>query len=217
MILTAAAAALAGAAAPGPAALADRYEVTLAVRPSRGSADVGEAGTAVRDRVRALGFGASLGRGVRNWLDLGGEFVFAALGEARYDEVMARVDDAPMAGPLKRRSQIVQLRGTATLRLGVAWMPTLQLALGPGLRVQSSALLRGQSGRGETIYVPDGLDAGRALDLVASVRVGFEHRFGRSWTVGVSAGAMRTIGIGTPDLRLTDTSFTLARLWYPSW
>lgn len=43
------------------------------------------------------------------------------------------------------------------------------------------------------------------------------HRFGRSWTVGVSAGATRTLGIGTPDLRFTDTSFTLARLWYPSW
>jgi hypothetical protein len=37
-----------------------------------------------------------------------------------------------MAGPLKRRTQIAQFRDFATLRLGVAWVPTLQLAIGAG-------------------------------------------------------------------------------------
>lgn len=71
-------------------------------------------------------------RGVRNWLDLGGALVVTSLGEAFYDRAMLTVDAAPMAGPLKRMSRVSQLRGVATLRVGVAWVPTLQLAIGPG-------------------------------------------------------------------------------------
>jgi hypothetical protein len=198
-------------------ARADRYEATIAVRPVRGHADVAEAGTAVRDRVRANGFAGGLSWGVRNWLDLGGELVASRFGEARYDRVMALVDDSPMTGPLKRRSQIAQLRGVATLRLGVAWVPTLQLALGVGARQQTSALLCGWSVKGETIYVPDGLEAGFKLDFVAAVRVGFEHRFTEHWTVGISAGASRTIGIGAADIQITDTALSVARVWYPLW
>jgi hypothetical protein len=198
-------------------ARADRYEATISVRPIRGHADIAEAGTAVQDRVRATGFAGGLSWGVRNWLDLGGELAASRFGEARYDRVMALVDDSPMAGPLKRRSQVAQLRGVATLRLGVAWVPTLQLALGLGARQQTSALLRGWSVKGETIYVPDGLEAGFKLDLVAAVRVGFEHRFTPSWTVGVSAGTSQAIGIGTADIRITDASVSVARVWYPNW
>lgn len=198
-------------------ARADRYETTIAVRPVRGHADVAEAGTAVQDRVRANGFAGGLSWGARNWLDLGGELVAVRLGEATYDRVMALVDDSPMAGPLKRRSQIAQLRGVATLRLGVAWVPTLQLALGVGARQQTSALLRGWSVKGETIYVPDGLEAGFKLDLVTAVRVGFEHRFTEHWTAGISAGASRTIGIGAADIQITDASLSVARVWYPNW
>jgi len=216
-LLTASAALAWAALAPITLALADEAERRIAVRPSLGYADVAEAGTTARARVHAAGVAASFGVGLQNWLELGGDLAFAALGEARYDEVMLRVDDAPMAGPLKRRSQLAQLRGTVTLRLGVVWVPTLQLAIGAGVRNQSSGLLRGQSVRGETIYVPDGLDAGPALDLVAAARVGLEHRFGPRWSVGVSAGAMQAFGIGVADLRLADASLTLARLWYPSW
>jgi hypothetical protein len=200
-----------------PAARADRYEATIAVRPTGGYADIAEAGTDVRARVRTAGLAGGMSWGVRNWLDLGGEFAASALGEATYDRTMLLVDDSPMTGPLKRRTRIAQLRGVATLRLGVAWVPTIQLAIGAGARLQSSALLRGQSVRGETIYVPDGLEAGVALDLVTAVRVGLEHRLTPSWTVGLSVGASRAFGIGASALQLADASLTLARVWYPNW
>lgn len=200
-----------------PGARADRFEATLALRPTGGYARVAEAGADAPAMVRSAGIAGGLSWGVRNWLDLGGELAASALGEATYDRAMVLVDDSPMAGPLKRMTRIAQLRGVATLRLGVAWVPTVQLAVGAGARQRSSALLRGESVRGETIYVPDGQEAGVTLDLVAAVRVGLEHRLTPSWTIGLSVGASQAFGLGTPDLQLADASFTLARVWYPGW
>jgi hypothetical protein len=202
---------------PAPAARADRFEAAIAVRPTGGYARVGEAGTDVPATVRSAGLAAGLSWGVRNWLDLGGELAASALGEATYARAMVTVDDSPMAGPLERMTRIAQLRGVATLRLGVAWVPTVQLAVGAGARWRSSGLLRGQSVRGETIYVPDGQEAALTLDLVASVRVGLERRLTPSWTVGLSVGASQAFGLGAPDLQLVEASFTLARVWYPGW
>jgi hypothetical protein len=200
-----------------PMARADRFEATIAIRPTSGYARVAEAGTDVPATVRSAGLAGGLSWGVRNWLDLGGELAASALGEASYDRAMVTVDASPMAGPLRRMTRTAQLRGVATLRAGVAWVPTVQLALGAGARQRSSALLRGESVQGETIYVPDGQEAGVTLDLVAAVRVGLEHRLTPRWTVGVSVGASQAFGIGTPDLQLADAAFTLARVWYPGW
>jgi len=202
---------------PTATARADRFEATIAVRPTGGIARVAEAGTDARVTVPSAGLAGGLSWGVRNWLDLGGELGASALGEATYDRAMLLVDDSPMAGPLKRMTRIAQLRGVATLRLGVAWVPTVQLAIGAGARRRSSALLRGQSAQGETSYVPDGQEAAVTLDLVTAVRVGLEHRLTPSWTVGLSVGASQAFGVGAPDLQLADASFTLARAWYPGW
>jgi len=196
---------------------ADRFEATIAVRPTAGYARIAETGTDAPATVRSAGIAGGLSWGVRNWLDLGGELAASALGEATYDRAMVLVDDSPMAGPLKRMTRIAQLRGVATLRLGVAWVPTVQLAIGAGARHRSSALLHGQSVRGETIYVPDGQGAEVTLDAVAAVRVGLEHRLTPSWTLGLSVGASQSLGVGAPDLQLADASFTLARVWYPGW
>jgi hypothetical protein len=198
-------------------ARADRFEATIAVRPTGGYARIAETGAAAPATVRSTGIAGGVSWGVRNWLDVGGELAASALGEATYGRAMVTVDDSPMAGPLKRMTRIAQLRGVATLRLGVAWVPTVQLAVGPGARQRSSALLRGQSVQGETIYVPDGQEAAVTLDLVAAVRVGLERRLTPSWTVGLSVGASQSFGIGTPDLQLADAAFTLARVWYPGW
>jgi hypothetical protein len=198
-------------------ARADRYEATIAIRPTGGYARVAETGADAPALVRSAGLAGGVSWGVRNWLDLGGELAASALGEATYDRAMTLVDDSPMAGPLRRMTRLSQLRGVATLRLGVAWVPTVQLALGAGVRHRSSALLRGESVRGETTYVPDGLEAGVTLDLVAGVRVGLEHRLTPRWTIGLSVGASHAFGVGAPDLQLADASFTLARAWYPGW
>lgn len=196
---------------------ADRFEATIAVRPTGGYARISEVGTDERPTVRSAGLAAGLSWGVRNWLDLGGELAITSLGEAFYDRAMLTVDAAPMAGPLKRMSRVSQLRGVATARFGVAWVPTLQLAIGPGARQRSSALLRGSSVQGETIYVPDGLDAGISLDFVTAVRVGVEHRLTEHWTIGISAGAAHVFGVGSPDVQMADAAVTIARAWYPNW
>ena len=198
-------------------ASADRYEATLSVRPTGGVAEMREDGTDERPVVSSAGLAAGLSWGLRNWLDLGAELAAGTLGEATYDRVLALVDDNPMEGPLRRGTRFAHLRGVATLRLGVAWVPTVQLALGAGARHRSSALLRGQSVWGETIYIPDGQAEAVTIDLVAGVRVGLEHRLTPGWTVGASVGASHALGLGTPDLRVAEASLVLSRVWYPNW
>lgn len=202
---------------PAATARADRFEATIAVRPTGGYARVAETGAGALATVPSTGLAGGLSWGVRNWLDLGGELAASALGEATYDRATVLVDNSPMAGPLKRRTRLAQLRGVATLRLGVALVPTVQLAIGAGARQRSSAVLRGGSVSGDRLYVPDGEEAAVTLDVVAAVRVGLEHRLTPSWTVGLSVGAAQAFGLGAPDLQLADASVTVARVWYPGW
>jgi hypothetical protein len=70
-------------ASPRPAH-ADRYEATLSIRPTRGSARIWEAGTGERAEVWSRGAAASLSLGVRDWLDLGGELAVSYFDEASY-------------------------------------------------------------------------------------------------------------------------------------
>lgn len=56
-----------------PAARADRYEATLAVRPTGGYARIAETGADAAALVRSAGIAGGLSWGVRNWLDVGGE------------------------------------------------------------------------------------------------------------------------------------------------
>jgi hypothetical protein len=192
---------------------ADRYEATIRVRPEGGLARVDETGASSPAVVGGGGVAAGLSWGVRNWLDLGGELAAVALAEARYDGASARVFDVEYQGELWRTTRLAQLRGTATLRLGVGWVPTIQLALGVGGRQRTAARFAYSS----AIVMPDGGDAELVLDAVAGLRVGLDHRLTRRWTMGLSAGATACLGIGAPDLQFFDASLSLAYTWYPLW
>jgi hypothetical protein len=199
------------------AAHADEFEAAVGARPVVGVAAVSEVGAAAAARVRLVGLAVEAGYGVRDWLDVGGELLVAALGEARYDTATVTVDGYPMAGPLQRVSRAGQLRGVTRARWGVVWVPTVEAAVGLGARVRTSALLRGTSARGEATYVPDGQAAGAVIDAVVALRVGLEHRLDRRWSVALSVGAARWLGVTTPDVVHADVALALARRWYPRW
>jgi hypothetical protein len=209
--LTGAAVALAS---PRPAH-ADRYEATLAIRPTRGWARIWEAGTEERVNVRSRGFTASASLGARDWLDLGGELVLGYFDEASYQMAILPISANPLSGPLKRTSNTAQLRGVATFRLGVGWVPFVQLALGFGARYRTTALLYGPTTQGDRWLIPDGQQEEVTLDLVTGARAGLEHRITVHWAAGVSAAVAHSFGVFRPDLQTSDVTISLSYSWYP--
>lgn len=218
LAVCAASAASAAASAWRPApAHADRYEATIALRPTAQLARIAERSTRERAVVSGGGLTGGLTLGLRNWLDVGGELAVSSFGEAAYAAATLPVSANPRTGDLARRTQTAQLRGLATLRLGVGWIPTIQLGAGLGVRRRSDARLRTSAGPMELVLVPDGEGAGVALDLVAALRLGLDRRLTPHWTIGVSVGGAHCFGIGTPDLQSADALLSMSYSWYPLW
>jgi hypothetical protein len=210
-----AAATVAVALASPRSAHADRHELTLAVRPTRGSAKISEAGTDERVEVRSRGFAASASLGVRDWLDLGGELVLGYFDKASYQMATLPISANPLSGPVARKSNTAQLRGVATLRLGVGWVPFVQLALGLGARYRTTALLYGPTTQGDRWLFPDGQREEVTLDVVTGIRAGLERRITVHWTAGLSAAVAHSFGVFRPDLQTSDVTISLAYGWYP--
>ncbi|HSK01405.1 MAG TPA: hypothetical protein VK932_09195 [Kofleriaceae bacterium] len=200
-----------------PPARADRHEASISIRPTGQLAWIAERGAGDRAVVPGGGLTGGLHVGVRNWLDLGGELAAAAFGGATYAAAMLPIDGNPRTGVLSRHTRTLQLRGVATLRLGVGWVPTIQLAAGAGARQRSEAQLRTRASGSELVLVPDGEGEELALDLVAALRVGLERRLTPRWTIGASVGAAHCLGVGTPDMQLADATFSLSYNWYHLW
>jgi hypothetical protein len=211
----AAALVLALALAWSPPARADRYEVTLWLRPTSGVARVADSGTEERDTVESRGLAAGASFGVRDWLDLGGELVAADFEEAQYALATLPVSVNLFSGPLKRSSRIAQARGVATFRFGVKWVPTIQLALGAGARHRFTALLFVRTAQGPRWVIPDDQRQEVTVDIVTAVRAGFERRLTPHWTAGISAAVSQSIGIFAPDVQTADVSVSLSYTWYP--
>ncbi len=196
-------------------ARADRHEATIALRPSGQVARIADRGTDERVIVPGAGFAGGVSWGVRNWLDVGGELAAGSFGEATYELATLPVGTNPRSGRLSRRTRTAQLRALATVRLGVGWVPTIQLAVGAGARQRSAAELRGQVSQMELLLDPDGEDREVTVDLVTGVRLGLDHRLTRNWTIGASVGAAHCFGFGAPDLQLADATISVAYTWYP--
>ena len=195
-------------------ARADRGEATLALRPTLGTATLWETGTDESATVRSRGLTASASLGVRDWLDLGAELVASNLGEASYAWATMPIAADPLSGPLRRATNLRQLRGTATVRLGVVWVPFIQLALGLGTRFRSEALLYVPTAQGDR-WVATDAPREVTLDVVAGVRAGLERRLTVHWTAGVSAAVAQSVGVFRPDVRTSDVTVSLSYSWYP--
>lgn len=203
-------------AAPGTA-YADRHEVTLAIRPTLGSARIRDAGTDQLAEVRSRGMAASATLGVRDWLDVGAELVAGYFDEASYEMAVLPVSTAALAGRLKRTSNTAQLRGVATLRLGVRWVPFVQLGLGLGARYRTTAQLCAPTTQGRRWLIPDGQREEVSLDLVTGLRAGLERRLTVHWTAGVSGAVAHSFGVFRPDFQTSDVAISLSYSWYPQW
>lgn len=103
--------------------------------------------------------------GARNWLDVGGKLTVLSLAEARYEGATVDLSGYSQMGELSRTTRLAQLRGAATLRLGVGWGPMVRVVAGAGVRQRSAAHLE----MGSSIVVSDGEGAELAFDAVVGV------------------------------------------------
>jgi hypothetical protein len=198
---------------------ADRYEATVVVRPTgtvaRVAEDVGSDGSPVVASVYGGGLDVGMSYGLRNWLDVGGELGVAGFTHATYDPAAIGLMGSAVTGRIERTTRAAQLRGGATLRLGVGWVPVLYLGLGVGVRQRTDGTLV-HDDQGHVYGVAaDGMAAGVSFDVVMAVRAGLEHRLDRRWTVGVDASASHAIGIGSPPLDVISAGVSLSYTWYP--
>jgi hypothetical protein len=205
---------------------ADRYEATLVIRPVGAVGRVTEpvgvtrvAGGGDRSPVVASVYGGGLdvglSYGLRDWLDVGAELDATSFAHATYDAANVTISNNPFMGHVERTTRAARLHLGATLRRGVAWVPSCYLGLGLGARQRTAATLLVADPRAPDL-TPDDLTASLSLDLVTAVRVGLAHRLDRRWTVGADAGASHAIGIGAPPLDTFSLTISLAYTWYPA-
>lgn len=200
-------------------ARADQHEATIAVRPIGEVARIADSGTEDRATVAGGGLAGGFRWGMRDWLDVGGELAASSFENATHDSATLPVLEIQRTGTLTRTTRSAQLQATATMRLGVAWVPTIQLAFGGGGRHRSAARLRIEAPGGDpSVLDPDAEESEITIDAVVGLRLGLERRLTPRWTIGASIGAAQYFGFGAPDMQIADASISLSYSWYPqSW
>ncbi len=116
----------------------------------------------------------------------------------------------PVDGPYTLTTQAVRLDAGATLRLGVAWIPTVRLAAGVQARRRGPPQVMSITG---DISGADATGRGAAYtaDLIASGAVGLDHRPHRRVIVGATIGGTVT----HRDFRTLELSVHASYYWYP--
>lgn len=190
---------------------ADRYEASLQIQPYGGLARVAEDGTAQRATVPRGGLAGRMTYGLRDWLAVELELGADSMAAAHFEGVPVGVGGGAAAPKdVERTTRTARLTGAATLRLGVAWIPTLTAGLGGQARWRGDSVL---TAPGE--FVLDGHDGGLSTDLVVFARAGLDRRLSARWVVGLSVGASRALM--SPAIDAVDLGLSVGSYWYPLW
>jgi hypothetical protein len=121
-------------------------------------------------------------------------------------------------GPFTVATQAARVDGGVTLRLGVAWIPTVRLAGGVAVRHRGAP--RVDTGA-VTVSSPEatGRRGDVALDLAGVAAFGLDHRIDRHLIVGIAAGVAVAApvagGAGDSSFRTFEITIHAARYWYP--
>lgn len=195
--------------APAPAA-ADAYETSVGVQPAAGSATVADAA----DPDSATGVGAAGGSLRFTWATrdhLAWEVEAYGMMTGTIDHTGAEVGGSTR--DFERRIVAGGLDAGATLRLGVRFIPTATLAVGPQLRFHPEA-----PGFHPTTGLPVGpVESQLVFDLTARASVGFDLRLGPRWVIGTRASVRQALGLGDGSWRSFEGMLHLSTYWYSGW
>lgn len=191
-------------------ARADQYEASVAIQPQGGLAWVREDGAGSAAQVFGGGAAVRVGYGMRDWLAIDAELGGIALGAATFEDVPVSIGGAPSRPEtITRTTRGARVLAGASLRLGVAWVPTFSVGVGAQLRMRGDATVT------STDLVPVGREGEIAFDPLVAVRAGLDRRLNARWIVGVSIGAGRAFA--GPAIDTVDVNIAVSRYWYPNW
>jgi hypothetical protein len=191
--------------------LADRAEVQWSARPVAGVAQLREEGATRHERGVLAGGALGLSYGLSNRMDLGAEVSVMAAEEATFADATVLIGGGTsVRGALTRRTGSALLLLGPTWRFGVAWVPTVALAAGAGVRYRTQGTMP------DLGLAPDDRHASVALDLAVSAKVGFEHRMSPSLTVGLYGAGLAAWSPSAPPLPALTFSAGLSYVYYPN-
>lgn len=151
----------------------------------------------------------------RNHLQYDAAFALLATGAAGLgDGHFAPAGRPPVDGPYAIATQVARLDAGATLRLGVAWIPTLRLAAGAQARRRGAPVVDSASG---TISGADAIGRGPELtaDLVGSAAAGIDHRPSRRLVIGAALGGSIALPLDGHRFYTVELTLHAAYYWYP--
>lgn len=213
---------------------ADRREASVHAHAIGGIATLGDpAAGGVRARTPLAGLAARASYATHNHFQYDATLAVLATTGARFPSgTFTPAGRPPVVGPFTVASQLARVDAGVTLRLGVAWIPTVRVAGGLAVRRHGApAVAISDPGGGGVVSGPEatGRRGALAADLSAGVALGVDHRIDRRFIVGAAVGgvASRSIwaasssssdganGAAGGALRSFEATVHAAYYWYP--
>lgn len=196
-------------------ASADRREASLHAHVVGGMAIASDA--AVDDRATAPMGGIALraSYATSNTYQYDVSLSLLATGAAAFPEATFAPPQRPaVTGPYTITSQMTRIDAGVTFRLGVAWIPTVRLAVGGQGRRRGGPVVMDE---GSEVTGEARLGRGTELgfDVVGAATAGVDHRINRRLIVGVAAGACVAVPLGGEPLHTLELTAHAAYYWYP--
>jgi hypothetical protein len=196
-------------------AAADEYEASLRLDAEGGVARLAEPGATSTARVPAAGLAVGASYGLSNLVALEVEAGAGTYGRATYDGMVVAIGGTPQpAGTLARTTRYARATAGATLRFGVAVVPTLGVAAGVGVRLRGGAAFTNDA---VTAIAPDDPGGGAEVDLLVAARAGLDVRLGARWVAGATAQLLHAVPLGAPAADAVTVQLHAAYYWYPRW
>jgi hypothetical protein len=193
---------------------ADRRETSLHAQTIGGLAMTGDAAVDDTGSAPLGGIGIRASYATSNLFQYDVSLSLLDTGGASFPTATFMTPGRPaVSGPYTISSQLTRLDGGVTFRLGVAWIPTVRLAVGGQARRRGGPVV--MSG-GAQVTGEDRLGRGSELgfDVVGTGTVGLDHRINRRLIVGAAAGASMAVPLGGESFRTLEVTLHAAYYWY---
>ncbi|MBK7537516.1 MAG: hypothetical protein IPI49_19520 [Myxococcales bacterium] len=191
---------------------ADRYEVQWSARPLIGVAQMRDEWTSDYAAAPAAGMSLAVSYGVTNSLDLGVEALSFSTLAPTFEGAAVRTNGYTANGPYERRSDSVGGTVNATWRLGVVWVPIINMGVGRGVRYRSAGVFT----RYPVDFSPMQTHAERVEDWLWTARSGVEYRMTPRWTFGGYGTLLLAWSPDAPTLPAASLSFGVSYVFYPN-
>ncbi len=195
---------LAALAAPARA-FADADETSVHAEATGGAVQLGDPAGGGASTVALVGGAVRFTAATRDWFAWQLQAYGGATSAGQYT-----FDSQGTARELSRGAIVAGLDAGATLRLGVRYIPTATLAIGPQLRLLPEARLV----RPDTGVALGTAAADHRFDLTARLSVGLDVRLGPRLVIGARAGVRQALGLAAGSWRSFEGTLQVAYYWY---